>query len=461
MKRLLPLIILVAASPAFAQSERDAALERRQEIERVIDAREAEREAIKAKAGVIEKDIDGLRDRMKAAAAAMREKRGDAAAAARAAQAAAKAADDAAKAIDRRRRELSSLLGAMARLSLRPPEALAALKNGPAEAAKASLAFQALLPEVERRIEDARAALAEAANLQSVHLARAQDADAATAALKAERLALDRAVADKRSLLSAASQSDAALGDETRKLAAEAKSIDGLIAAIAAREAAAEAARRQEAARAKAAAEAKARAEAEARARAEAAARAAAAAKAVAEAEAKAKAEAAARAAAEAEAAYRKAEAAARKTAEPTITPPFRLAGIAKSRGQATQPVAGKLAARFGQGEGVNSRGWVFEASAGAEVFAPFDGRIVYAGPFRGYGAVALIDHGDGYHSLLTGLDDLSVAVGDWVLQGEPVGALPPDSGGGASEPRGPKLYVELRKDGEPVDPAPWFVRPT
>ena len=103
----------------------------------------------------------------------------------------------------------------------------------------------------------------------------------------------------------------------------------------------------------------------------------------------------------------------------------------------------------------------MFEASAGAEVFAPFDGRIVYAGPFRGYGAVALIDHGDGYHSLLTGLDDLRIAVGDWVLQGEPVGALPPDSGGGASEPRGPKLYVELRKDGEPVDPAPWFVRPT
>ena len=162
MRRLLPLAILLAASPAFAQSERDVALERRQEIERVIDAREAEREAIKVQAGAIEKDIDGLRERMKAAAAAMRDKRGDAAAAARAAQTAAEAANAAAEAIDKRRRELSSLLGAMARLSLRPPEALAALKNGPAEAAKASLAFQALLPEVERRIEDARAALAEA-----------------------------------------------------------------------------------------------------------------------------------------------------------------------------------------------------------------------------------------------------------------------------------------------------------
>ena len=80
--------------------------------------------------------------------------------------------------------------------------------------------------------------------------------------------------------------------------------------------------------------------------------------------------------------------------------------------------------------------------------------------------ALQLLDHGAGYHTLLTGLGRMDVAVGDWVLQGEPVGALPDGPAGGeiaagGSGPGGAKLYVELRKDGEPVDPARWFAQPT
>jgi len=141
------------------------------------------------------------------------------------------------------------------------------------------------------------------------------------------------------------------------------------------------------------------------------------------------------------------------------------LTGLDAGAGRATPPVAGRLAAGFGKGEGVFSRGWLYAAPTGAEVFAPYDGRVAYAGPFRGYGMVALIDHGGGYHSLLTGLGRVDVAAGDLVLQGEPLGALPDGRAGGigagASEQGGAKLYVELRKDGEPVDPAPWFARPT
>ena len=141
------------------------------------------------------------------------------------------------------------------------------------------------------------------------------------------------------------------------------------------------------------------------------------------------------------------------------------MSGLAGKQNDLAPPVAGQIIARFGQGEGVMSRGLVYAAVAGADVFAPFDGKIAYAGPFRGYGKVALIDHGRGYHTLLTGLDRIDVTVGDWVLGGEPLGAL----GQGVSRKAGrrgsgagaPKLYVELRKNGEPVDPGPWFVRRT
>jgi septal ring factor EnvC (AmiA/AmiB activator) len=89
----------------------------------------------------------------------------------------------------------------------------------------------------------------------------------------------------------------------------------------------------------------------------------------------------------------------------------------------------------------------------GALAVAPFDGKVVYAGPFHPYELVLIIRHTDGYHSLLAGLGRADSAVGQWVLAGEPVGVMPdaagPSSAGG--------MYFELRRDGRPVDPQPWL----
>ena len=82
---------------------------------------------------------------------------------------------------------------------------------------------------------------------------------------------------------------------------------------------------------------------------------------------------------------------------------------------------------------------------------SPYSGTIVFAGPFRSYGQLLIIEHGDGYHSLLAGLSRIDGTVGQWVAAGEPVGAMAPLSVGG------PSLYVELRHNGEPVDPLPWL----
>ena len=131
---------------------------------------------------------------------------------------------------------------------------------------------------------------------------------------------------------------------------------------------------------------------------------------------------------------------------------------FASARGLLPYPTDGRLVGRFGAdaGGGLTSKGITLAASSGSSVVAPYDGHIAYAGSFRGYGRVLIIDHGEGYHSLLAGLEDSDGTVGQWVLAGEPIGAI------AANADADPMLYVEFWHDGEPVDPLPWLapVRP-
>jgi murein hydrolase activator len=121
--------------------------------------------------------------------------------------------------------------------------------------------------------------------------------------------------------------------------------------------------------------------------------------------------------------------------------------------GGLVMPVVGTILTRFGVADaaGSKSKGILVQAHPGASVLAPFDGRVVFRGPFRSYGEILIIQHSGGYHSLLAGLGRSDAAVGQWVLAGEPVGIM------GSPQDGDPKLYVELRRDGHPIDPAPWL----
>jgi septal ring factor EnvC (AmiA/AmiB activator) len=88
-------------------------------------------------------------------------------------------------------------------------------------------------------------------------------------------------------------------------------------------------------------------------------------------------------------------------------------------------------------------------------VVAPCGGRVVFATSFRSYGLLLIVDCGGGYHAVLAGFDRLDVKVGQQVAAGEPVGVMPAWEPG-ASGSR-PSLYVELRREGQPVNPAPWL----
>ncbi len=126
---------------------------------------------------------------------------------------------------------------------------------------------------------------------------------------------------------------------------------------------------------------------------------------------------------------------------------------FAAARGTMPFPARGRLAARFGDATafGTRSRGVTIETQIGAQVIAPHDGRVVFAGPFRSYGQLLIIAHGERYHTLLAGLSRIDGVVGQWVLAGEPVGRMSENIGAK------PLLYVEVRRDGEPVNPLAWL----
>jgi len=109
-------------------------------------------------------------------------------------------------------------------------------------------------------------------------------------------------------------------------------------------------------------------------------------------------------------------------------------------------PVAGKLVAGFGEVRpGIpSSRGIVVATRQGAQIVAPGAGRVAFAGPFRGFGTIVIIEHPGGWTSLVTGLAQLDIAVGDNLVAGSPLGIA------GAGQPQ---VALELRRNGQPVNP--------
>ncbi len=125
-------------------------------------------------------------------------------------------------------------------------------------------------------------------------------------------------------------------------------------------------------------------------------------------------------------------------------------------------PAQGRQVLKFGEKTqfGGQSKGIVLETRQGAQVTSPCDGWIVYAGEFRSYGQLLIINAGGGYHVLLAGLSQIDVQPGQFVLAAEPVGTMSgwAQQAQPAAVNSAPVLYVEFRKDGRPIDPDPWWV---
>ncbi len=138
---------------------------------------------------------------------------------------------------------------------------------------------------------------------------------------------------------------------------------------------------------------------------------------------------------------------------------------LSKARGQLDYPVQGRIVGRFGDDNGLGSTlsGLAIAARDGIQVRSPSDGRVEFAGPFRSYGQLLIIDGGEGYLIVLAGMEQISVARAQTVRMGEPVGRMgkSPLSAaviGKTAASLTPVLYVEFRKNGKPVNSAPWWI---
>ena len=153
------------------------------------------------------------------------------------------------------------------------------------------------------------------------------------------------------------------------------------------------------------------------------------------------------------------------KSSLAALNDPGRLApaiAFASAKGALPLPVNGIKIRDFGEPDGLGGteKGLSVASRAGAQVTAPCDGWVVYAGPFRSYGQLLILNAGGGYHVLLAGMERISVDLGQFVLTGEPVAVMgggPQSAAAIATGSSQPVLYIEFRKDGVPVDPSPWW----
>jgi septal ring factor EnvC (AmiA/AmiB activator) len=320
---------------------------------------------------------------------------------------AARAAVAAQREMERRAAALAPLMPVMRRLALWPAETLLAVPVPPEEALRGVLVLQGVARQVQREVEALRAAGEEASRRARVAAAEAAMVTAAREEAMRTARALDAEIAAARMREAEARQAEREAGRRAQEALARAADLTEMLARI-------------ERDRARAAAEeaARERAEAAARARAE-----------------------------------RAARRAGRPLPEPP-EPPERPAAVAAAPGAGArpQPVAGRVVRGYGDSaEGATARGQTVAAPAGARVVSPCPGRAVFSGPFRSYGLLLIVECADGHHVVMAGFGRLDTPAGSRLLAGEPVGVMGDGEGGRA------RLYLELRRDGQPVDPRPWL----
>ncbi|MDF2366529.1 peptidoglycan DD-metalloendopeptidase family protein [Sneathiella sp.] len=323
--------------------------------------------------------------------------------------------------LSKRNADLAVMLSALVNLSRQPEGTLMGNPSGLVDSLRASSLLQSILPKLKKEADQLSAQLDTLASLRAQYATEREEFTALREKRIAEQDKLDQLLAEKR-----AAQKEIAAANKTeqqrlQKLAANVRDTETLMQRL-----------EEDKARQRAAEQARLQRE-------------------IAEREK----EMQARAAQEAENAKNSANEVVLK--RPAISP--KLANIGRARhfieakGLLPLPVGGRIITKYDESDQAgHEKGIVIETRAQAAVISPFDGQIAFAGPFRHYGLLLIIDHGDGYHTLLSGMGSIDGSVGQLLLAGEPVGQMK------KSSKENPKLYMELRNNGAPIDPVPWLM---
>ncbi len=330
-------------------------------------------------------------------------------------------ADAIKQSLQSRRATIAEVLAVLQRMGLHPLPALLASPDDMLRAIRTSMLLGAVVPEMHAAAEALASDLAELGRLRA-SIGEQRDAlGVAAAALGADRGRLADLVAARQAAQTAAEGTLDGERQRSADLARQATTLKDLVSRL-----------ESDVASARRAADA-ARAADEAR-----------------------------RRAAEADAAGVEAKAASAGRDPARLAPAI---AFADAKGRLTLPVGGRIIKAFGasDGYGGQERGMSLATPPGSLVTAPSDGWISFAGPYRSYGRLLIVNAGDGYYEVLAGLARTDVVAGQFVLTGEPLGAMGDGSARSASAmPLGagePVLYVEFRKDGAAIDPSPWWAK--
>ena len=390
MGRWLAIAILIGLAPTpLAAADDGGAGSQLKEVERALEMKRRESSELLQKSADIDKDINRLRLESVAAAKTIQEHEGKIYwLEDRLAELSLKEKEKSAR-LGLSRGRFSTVLAALERLARRPPEALFVQPLSPTETVRSAILLRAAVPMIEQRARRLRLELAELSRARSETTQRRIELASAVDGLTHQRARMDGLLVSKANLKRWTESERRKATERTLALADQAKSLRDLLKRL---------------------------------------------------------------------------ESDRRKRALKKPVPPpqaasrpkkddIRAAPISKARGTLPYPVVGRLTGHYGQasGSGLTSKGITIETRAGAQVVAPFEGQVVFAGQFRGYGRLLIIEHSEGYHSLLSGLGRIDGAIGHRVLGGEPVGVM------GSKDDGKPTLYVELRRNGRPINPLPWL----
>ena len=402
------------ASPAAQQQKAEEEVELRG-VEDTMRASDERRRAIGAEIESIRTDRARLAEALIATTARVQDaERGVAAADERLTSLNAKA-DVLSRSLESRRAAIVEVLAALQRMGANPPPAILIRPGDMAEAVRAAMVLSSLVPDLKAQADALRRDVDDLSRTQeSIARERAQLTRTATSlALEKERLA--SLVEARQQSLSSAEDALASQQKRAAELAMQATTLKELIARLDAEEA-----QRRAAANAARAADERA-----------------------------------------ARAIEAKAEV-ARAARSARLAPEI---AFADAKGRLSLPVAGTILKTFGSPDGFGGieHGVSMATLVGAVVSAPADGSVLFSGPYRTYGELLIINAGGGYYLLLAGMDRINVAPGQFVLSGEPVGAM----GDGTTRTAAaaaigaarPVLYIELRKNGAAIDPGPWWAK--
>ncbi len=392
-------IALATGLAAFATEAADGVDQKLGTVERALEAGRDKERALEAKSETIEQQIIALRAELVTAARAVQNSEEALTALETRLAALTREESAAAATLGRRRVELIATLGALERLALLPPEAVIATPVALQDTVRTSRLLRAAVPALEGRAELLAAELIALAGLRAKIGAERDRVARTRGALAAEQKRVDALLTRKSALRGRTLEAQQAQEARVAGLAAEATDLRELMGKLAAA---------PPPPQSKPAVETPPPAP----------------------------------------------ETAMAAAVPPAgFTAPEGKRSFTQARGTLPLPARGRLVGAYGQTDasGERAHGITIETRAGAFVVTPYDGRVAFAGPYRGYGQLLIIDHGEGYHTLLAGFSRIDVVLGQWLLAGEAVGAM-----GGATD-GGPKLYVELRYNGDAINPLPWL----